>query len=253
MALGRSDDAPTSGGGRNYTKLVMALCLISAVGIAGTTYESTLQTDPDEVIDVKHSWLPIGKEKVKDFKNPDRSQSNSASSGGGGGSSEEPPPCSTGIIGILASIFPMLIPPCGPFYLLGLLLPLLLLLVALALLYRYRRQVIAPGIAVYLWLRDLTETTRGGDTVNWPPDNPANDVHGAWLAMVQRTNLDRPWTRTPAECARAAVDTGMDSEAVERVTGLFEEVRYGGAPLTDERRQQAREWRRRLEDHGGLL
>jgi hypothetical protein len=40
----------------------------------------------------------------------------------------------------------------------------------------------------------------------------------------------------------------MNAEAVSRLTTLFEEVRYGDAPVTDERRQRAREWFERLDD-----
>lgn len=248
MALGRGSDTSAPGSQRDYLKLVMALCCVAAVGIAGTTYDSTLESDPDEIIDVKHEWLPIGKDPIQDFKNPESSAS--AGGGGGGGSDEEPAPCTGGIIGVLANLFPSLIPPCGPFYLLGLLLPFLLFLAALALTVRYRRRLVAPVLAVTGWLRDRAPIGRTGDdsTGTWPREEPTNDIHRAWLAMVEQADIKQPWRRTPTECARAAVDAGLEFEAVDTLTQLFVEVKYGGAALTDERRQQAHHWRQRLTD-----
>lgn len=282
MSLESRPEPPETGGQRTYVTLFMAICLMAAIGIAATTYDSTLQTDPDEVIDVKHSWLPIGKEAIKQFTDP-KSQAETATSadgasggsagaagaaaaagaagagsgGGGEGAGEgagtsneqEPPPCTEGLVGLLASLFPMLIPPCGPFYLLGLLLPLVGFLAAVALSYRYRTRLIALAHVLHDWVTGRSEGDDDGFT--WPSQAPANDVQGAWLAMVERADIDRPWTRTPVECARGAVDAGMNSEAVTKINTLFEEVRYGDAPLTEERRQRAREWRERLDEHRG--
>lgn len=258
MSLGSSDDAPAAGRRSRYVKILMALGLMAAIGIAATTYDSTLQTDPDDVIDVKHEWLPIGEKAIQDFKQPQSSSNDASSSGGGGGGAnanegggQEPPPCTTGVVGLLASLFPSLIPPCGPFYLLGLVLSVVVLLTTIGLLYRYRERLAAVGVAAYGWWIDQSEAPDDGDTATWPSEQPANDVQSAWVAMVQRANLERPWTRTPEECARGAVDAGMDSEAVGRITSNFEDVRYGDAPVTDERRRRVREWRQRIEDHRG--
>lgn len=247
--------------GERYLSLVVALACIGAVGMTATTFESTLETEPDHVIDFEYEHLPIGKDDVKDAKreaymNRKGGQSNSA--GGGGGSSsgagavELPPTCSSGpIVGVLSSLVPSVGPCMSVFYLLGAVIPLFLLLLLLGLFYRYRYRLIAPGFAVGSWLRDRGLPLGGTGTSTWPTEAPANDVQHAWLTMVQRANLDRPWSRTPAECARAAVDAGLNSEAVDTITGLFEEVRYGDAPLTAERRRRAREWRQRLEEPGG--
>lgn len=245
MAVDSGDSASQASRRHSYLKLVMALCLVSAIGIAGTTYESTLETDPDNVIDVKHTWLPIGKEEIKDFKNV---ESSSDEASGAGGGSEEVAPCTGGIIGVLANLFPMLIPPCGPFYLLGLLLPFLLLVAGSALGYRYRQRVVATALALRGWFGDQFGTTEDTDAGSWPREEPSNEVHRTWLTMVEQADVDRPWSRTPLECARDAVDAGLEYETVNTISELFVQVRYGGAALTEERRQQARDWRERLTD-----
>jgi hypothetical protein len=58
-------------------------------------------------------------------------------------------------------------------------------------------------------------------------------------------------TMTAVECARAAVDAGLDPDAVEALRQTFEEVRYGGAPPTDERVQRARGALRAIDDWTG--
>ena len=74
-----------------------------------------------------------------------------------------------------------------------------------------------------------------------------NEVYRAWTEMVGHLDLDRPEVRAPAEFRDAAVDAGMEPEDVDRLTELFEEVRYGGAPPTEERESQAVETLRRIE------
>lgn len=243
--------------GRRLLTLVVALCCISAAGITATTLKSSLNTEPDTVIDFEYENLPIGKDDVKNTKKEAymNKQDDQSGGGGGGGSSsgsgntETSPTCSPGaVVGFLAMLFPFVDPCMSLFYLLGMFVPFVLGLGMFGLTYRYRYRLLAPGFAVISWLLDWVPARGGAEATTWPSEPPANDVHRAWLAMIDRANIERPWARTPAECARAAVDAGLDSEAVETLTTLFEEVRYGNAPLTDERRQQAREWRQRLED-----
>lgn len=155
------------------------------------------------------------------------------------------------VLGLLAPVLPMEA-SCGP--LLPLLVALGVVLVAVALGYRYRTHL--PGVVLPL------EDNQGGPTrtgagptgtdsaADWPHEPPSNEVQRAWLTMVRRANPDRPWTRTPSECASAAVAAGVDPHAVDTLTRLFEEVRYAGAPVTDERRQQAQVHLQRLDESG---
>lgn len=80
-----------------------------------------------------------------------------------------------------------------------------------------------------------------GGAVPGPPDAAAdNDVYRAWATLTDRVDLDRPGTATPGEYARAAVERGLDRDAVERLRGVFEAVRYGEAPATADRERAAR-------------
>lgn len=275
----------------SYLAVFVALSCIAAAGMSAATLESTLSTDPDDVVELEYDRLPIGKDgagriekKVQSNKNRgqspatgtrkkqreerdpqpqqpqqseksgdaeaqrtgDGSESSSdpssktgesggggdgGESGGGGGSGTAPGK------GVVESL-------------LGLLRRLLALLVALALLalaYRYRDRLLALAAAIRGALTDDGDSrpdSRGGQ---WPTGRPSNEVREAWLSMVQRLDLDRPRARTPAECADAAVESDMNPEAVETLTGVFEEVRYGGEPVTEDRVERAREGLRRLD------
>lgn len=128
--------------------------------------------------------------------------------------------------------------------LLGRLLPLVVLALLLALAYRYREHL----LALYVLARGAVGAEDGGKReTEWPGREPRNEVHRAWLTMVSRTGIEDPHRRTTGECAAAAVDAGLDSDAVRTLTGVFEEVRYGERPVTDDRRERAREGLSQLE------
>jgi len=78
-----------------------------------------------------------------------------------------------------------------------------------------------------------------------------NEVYRAWREMADLLDHDRPETSTPGEFADAAVDVGMNPDDVSELTRLFEEVRYGEAPATEEREQRAVEALRRIESEYG--
>jgi hypothetical protein len=120
--------------------------------------------------------------------------------------------------------------------LLELLLDLLPYLVAAALVgvaIRFRDRIlarIAPNAAA----------RRDGEADEPLPDpDPQNAVSAAWFEMVEGLDLDDRRDLTPRECAAAARAHGADAESVRNLTALFEEVRYGGARVTDERRERA--------------
>ncbi|WP_255152532.1 DUF4129 domain-containing protein [Halorarius halobius] len=75
-----------------------------------------------------------------------------------------------------------------------------------------------------------------------------NEIFRAWREMTDHLAVDNPEASTPSEFAAAAVDAGMAREDVEALTALFEEVRYGDAPVTDEREQEAVDALRRIEE-----
>lgn len=256
----------------SYATVLLAVCCIAAAGMSATTLESTLSQTPDDVVDLDFSKLPMGEDSGKSVKgavqstegseqasadeesdesgdqsdaseetsqSQDAVSSDSEEMGAPGGQGGEAPGSGTGELSLLQRLL----------LLFERLLPLLAALVVLALAYRYRRQLVALALAVAGVLGDATED-RDTTTATWPSERPSNDVHRAWLSMVERLDVDRPQNRTPSQCADAAVAANMDPSAVETLTTLFEEVRYGDAPVTDERRRRAREGLERL-DGGG--
>lgn len=75
-----------------------------------------------------------------------------------------------------------------------------------------------------------------------------NEVYRAWKEMTDHLDLDSPDARTPEEFRAAARDAGMTAADVDALTDLFREVRYGGAPPTDEREVKATDALRQIED-----
>lgn len=74
-----------------------------------------------------------------------------------------------------------------------------------------------------------------------------NEIYRAWAEMTEHLAVDSPVSSTPTEFATTAVEAGMDSGDVDRLTTLFEEVRYGDAAATEEREAAAVETLRRIE------
>ncbi|UPV76845.1 DUF4129 domain-containing protein (plasmid) [Halorussus limi] len=113
------------------------------------------------------------------------------------------------------------------------LLPYLVLAVLFGAAVRYRDRILArisPGET-----EDGDESEAAADR---EPD-PQNDIAAAWFEMVERLDLADRRDLTPRECAAAAKRRGVDDETARKLTALFEEVRYGGARVTDERRRRA--------------
>jgi hypothetical protein len=75
-----------------------------------------------------------------------------------------------------------------------------------------------------------------------------NEVYRAWQEMTRPLNVDHPRSSTPAEFAAAATAAGMNRGDVDRLTELFDEVRYGGREATAEREREAVSLLRSIED-----
>lgn len=74
-----------------------------------------------------------------------------------------------------------------------------------------------------------------------------NEVYRAWAKMAGELDVDHPERSTPTEFAAAARDAGVDPADIEKLTVLFEEVRYSTAEPTPERERRALEALRRIE------
>lgn len=254
--------------------LVLALLCVSAVGVSSSTLTSSMSTDPEDVINPDYERLPLSQDDAerlreevtsngeqmsakagetgneKQVESPPQdaeSQPDQQQSDSGDGESQQsnqqsekqsgekvvPPSLLDKLLAFLWNVLPIL--------------ALLAVLGALAVLaHRYSDRLLALVAALLPERRAGSASDDGSDGRPWPTVEPDNEVHGAWLTMVSRLDIDQPRTKTASECARAAVDAGMDPDAVGTLTRLFEEVRYGGAPVTESRRTQAKSGLKRL-------
>lgn len=87
--------------------------------------------------------------------------------------------------------------------------------------------------------RDVAGIGAGEDDESAEPD-PVDSVAEAWRRLAGRLTVENPDARTPGEYARRAVEAGLPSGPVRRLTRLFREVRYGGRAETDARVARAR-------------
>jgi len=87
---------------------------------------------------------------------------------------------------------------------------------------------------------------RAADRIEGRPEVD-NEVYRAWREMTGLLDVPTPETSTPGEFADAAVDAGLGNDDVADLTRLFEEVRYGGTPPTDEYERRAIAVFRRIE------
>ena len=230
--------------------LAVVLACIVAMGVSATTLESSLSSNPDEVIDLDFENVPFGNDQAKSIKkevqtnkqNPDQQvqkqkpqqsqqqqqqqQPNRGSDEGEGPGDEVP--LWQRLLDLLLELLPYL-------------LALLALLFVAAAARRYGSQLLALVLALLPQGRHGDESTGA----EWVAD-PRNEVERAWLAMTDRAGIQRPRQMTTAECASAAVAAGLDPEGVETLRSVFENVRYGTQPITDDDARRARESLRRM-------
>lgn len=230
--------------------VVVAVACIASMGVASTTLESSLASNPDDAIELDYDTLPIGREDAKEVKQDvqqneengqpqSQSQSSSASSSSSSSDSSSASASAASssseqsLLDTLIALLEALLP-----YLVG----TLVVLAVGGLGYRYRRRLVAPFFA-------LIGGSGGGDgdderpAVEW---QPRDEVERAWLELVQTAGVDRPQSKTPAECADDVVAAGYDPEPVHRLRRAFEDVRYGEQTPTDDLREQVAQSRRRL-------
>lgn len=243
---------------RAIATLVVAFACITSVGVASTTLESSLSSTPDDVINVGHDLIPISPSDTGALKeaitasedgsgdtSAEKASDGSMTKQGSGddgeeqrnqrrgdegssghqqsdteenrqsGSGEEESRQSLGGLGD--------VPDPGQSWL-----PLLIAVLVLALLVRYRDRV-----AAFL---EPPESGESGEPIGVPA--PKNDVERAWVAIVGATRIENPWRKTPAECADAAVEKGLDADAVQRIRRVFEDVKYGDREVTEARRDE---------------
>lgn len=223
--------------------LLIAVLCITAIGISATTLESSLSTDPDEEINPSWEKLPIGQDDAytiqQEMESGDESSDDSSSEDSSSSQDQQSSDAGGSSAAQDQSAGPGATPPSLLDKLLAFLVSLLRFLVAVAIVfgaaalaYRYRERIEAA-----LW--GLLEPDDDPVAVeyteeSWPDGSPSNAVERAWIALVREVDPERPSVMTPAECAAAAREAGLDASAVETITDAFERVKYGGAPPTDE-------------------
>jgi hypothetical protein len=103
---------------------------------------------------------------------------------------------------------------------------------------------IGSGVTSRNWGSDDDESTAEAtapDTDSEPVDPGPPDIEEAWDAMTDEVHVRNRRAATPADFASAAVEQGFPAEAVETLTTVFREVRYGNYPSSELRVQSARE------------
>lgn len=254
-------------GSRIAPALVALLC-ITAIGVSATTLDSTLTTDPDEEIDPNYELLPIGQDDALEIQqemegtagdpgdsdgsvpgeasegdptddgdsDPEDHESSAESEGGDEGPSAGDDGAGSGdgtgagtgpaTPDLLDRLLAMLLA------LLRALVPLVAVLSLGALAVRHRARI-AAAIASLVGSGDGVERSADPEET-WPESAPTNPVDRAWVTMVRQADPPRPAVMTPAECAAAARDAGLDPAAVAAITDAFERVHYGGSPPSSE-------------------
>lgn len=256
--------------------VAVAVALVVGTGMAATTLESSVQSTPDDVVDLDASAVPLGSGELSEYERQFRSggtrsaetgEERSEQAGESGEGTPQPRPASGGEStaqepsdgdGTLRDLRQgsgnERIPGEDEQSLLERLLELLRALVA-ALVSLLPVLVVLAVLAVAAANRDRIVELVGRDGMgpegdDRPPTRPApaNDVARAWHELATLAGVEEVATTTPRQCAAAAVEAGADPAAVERLTRTFEEVQYGGRAVTDERRERARDGLRRVRD-----
>ena len=234
---------------------------IGAFGISATSLDSTMTTEPDDVIELDYDRIPIGQSSAATIRDEidgseDSSEAESSDEGTDEGSTTEPDAGSSSADGDRGSA------PAdggtGPNPIEQSLLDRLLeLLIAFIRLLFYTVVPLGLAIAAIRYRDRLFALLFGSSndsaervTVDafrpWPSALPDDPVEREWATVIQHLNLEFPERMTTSECLRAAIDAGYDPDAIETLTDVFEEVRYGERPTTEERIETARRCRRRL-------
>lgn len=230
--------------------LLVAVACAFALGAAGTSLDSAVATSPDDVIDIDQTGLPISENAAREVREqvenkqrePDREQVQRQRE------RQQQPQNAQQPVGADPSLLDWLLA------LLRQLLPLALAALIVGLLvvtaYRQRHRLIALLSVFASDEPDEPLRLRPRRPLDFAPEN---EVDAAWVRLVAALGDRAGDARTTSEYARIALEAGLDADGVAAVTRAFEEVRYGGLPVDDDRRTRATDGLKRLNLEGGSL
>lgn len=252
-------------------RAVMAVCCIAALGTMAASIDTAVTSGPLEGMEPNWSSLPLTEEEAAELKEtldvrdeigleedmevnksddietpeqtPPPADINVQGGGVGGPGGGAPPSGPEVVVNDAGSTDES----TGPNW--WVLVGPLAVATAIALAHRYRTRLGTVLAALSGMTRGLlpAESTTARTTRQLPAYEPEHAVDRAWLRLLRELGLEGRRTVTPAECARAAKAAGMAPEPVETLRRTFEEVRYGGRPVTEERRRRVRDGLRALE------
>ncbi|MFC6733592.1 MULTISPECIES: DUF4129 domain-containing protein [unclassified Haladaptatus] len=229
---------------RILSAVVAVLCILS-VGFASTTLDDTIETKPEDVIDIDYDKLPINPQEAEEFKgdnvqtaDPDSTatpaeesekKTAEAQPQPGNGDDQQNKPSDETVEAQNSGSRPKILEESLLDKLLALLmsiLPFILIGAVLAVVVKKRKT-----IAAWLETADRDSTTETTATVVARPDN---EVYEAWHEVASVIPYERRKAMTPDEVAAAVRgQVELDDDALMELTQTFKRIRYGGAQLTD--------------------
>lgn len=224
--------------------IVVSLVAIAALTMSAATIESTLSTDPEDMINPDYDTVPIGQDTAETIRQEMESSGDDDLTDDRTASDPEPQPgggddrLSEGSTTPKQSLLDRLLNAL--MYLLAALAGVTIAAVAVSRRDRLLRML------TYAILPPETMDDRSENSDRWPGTIPSDPIGLTWLALVGAVNPERPESMTPREFAAAAIDAGFDEQVVARLTEAFEEITYGGQPITTNHERLAIEVREQL-------
>lgn len=239
---------------RILSAVVAVLCILS-VGFASTTLDASVDTKPEDVIDIDYDKLPINPQEAEEFKGENVKTADPEATGTPSEKSEQetakPEPKSgdgneqqkkqsagqdtTESQGEGDGMGPRIVEES----LLDKLLDLLMTLLPFVLIGAVLAVVIKKRQTIASWLEtaDRETTTTSEQTVVATPEN---EVYQAWHEVASVIPYDQRKSMTPDEVADAVRDdVELDDEVLMELMKTFKRIRYGGDALTAEDRELA--------------
>lgn len=242
--------------------VALAVVLVLALGVSAGAMDGAVTTNPDDAIDIDSRLLPVGMDAIGELKQevlhseedpPEAGEEDERPAGesqtgpdqlgkaAGDGTEETNSKSGDDGLGTTPEIdwWQWLL---RQLLYVGLVLVVLGGVVVASVAVSRHRDRLDEWLALVLARLGLAtvEETDVDVTPETPPPECPDEVSRAWYEMVCCLGLEADCSKTPGECAQAAIDAGHDPEVVRLLTDAYQCVRYGGQPVTDELVAQTR-------------